>query len=75
MPRRSGRNASNSPKLAPSVVRAPLYADWSAGNLMMNSALPALLAAFETAAEPSERSVVEIEPALAERGRIHPFPA
>jgi hypothetical protein len=34
-----------------------------------------LLDAFESAAEPPERSVVEIEPALAERGRIHPFPA
>jgi hypothetical protein len=31
--------------------------------------------AFETAAEPPEGSVIEIEPVLAERSRIHPFPA
>jgi hypothetical protein len=31
--------------------------------------------AFEAAAEPSEGSVVKIEPALAERSRIHPFAA
>ena len=34
-----------------------------------------LLAAFEAAAEPPERSVVEIEPALVKRSRINPFPA
>jgi hypothetical protein len=34
-----------------------------------------LLAAFETAAEPSERSVIEIEPALAKSSRINPLPA
>ena len=34
-----------------------------------------VLDAFEAPAEPPERSVVEIEPALAERSRIHPFAA
>src|SRR5262245_58823888 len=33
------------------------------------------LTAFETTAEPPECSVVEIEPALAERSRIDPFQA
>ena len=36
---------------------------------------PLVLDAFEAAAEPSEGSVVKIEPALAERSRIHPFVA
>ena len=34
-----------------------------------------MLDAFEAAAEPAEGSVVEIEPARAERSRIHPFAA
>ena len=36
---------------------------------------PLVLDGFEAAAEPSEGSVVKIEPALAERSRIHPFAA
>lgn len=36
---------------------------------------PLVLDAFEAAAEPAEGSVVEIEPARAERSSIHPFAA
>ncbi len=42
------------------------YNEFSAANL---------LTAFETAAEPSERSVIEIEPELAKSSRINLLPA
>jgi hypothetical protein len=47
----------------------------SAGNLMMKSGLPSCWMDSKLPPSQAEGSVVKIEPALAERSRIHPFAA